>query len=662
MNRLIRKNKEATGNNKPEEQENDKMEEAIEDTLQVSTETNDLLEAIKQKVDNDNENNCIGTLDQPMPTDEFKIEKYTVGLTSFITKCVTPMTIAIQGEWGSGKSSVMQMVIEEIDKNNKTTNQDNKEICRKIHCTTVNTWQFSQFNSESNLSTSLMQAIIDGFEDKKGPSKFTKIKNNIAQIGITVLKGATARFIEGFDVDEAIEGFVKVNKIIQDLKDSFQQSVYEAMKEHGVDRIAIFIDDFDRLEPERAVELLEVLKTFLDCKGCVFILAIDYNVVVSGVKTKYKYGNDKNDEEKCRSFFDKIIQVPFKMPVAMYDVSNFVHNALSRIAGISDSNRKDSIYVKLIENSIGQNPRSMKRLFNSFVLQLEIAGTELSDDIKSKTILFATLCMHLQFEELYGYIVSNLENLQDEYFNRLASDDLEIVASELKENGVISSDDDSYSEEQSKSIRGFIRVFNTAITPSDDGKVILNKELETAKKFIKISSMTATGKSEDKAESKEKKAGKERTKEINEWFKDYIERSQELKHTNPHQDKGTFLLFTTDNFEDTFKRFALSENIKGSYTARYGLSIRSEGIKIGPGIMAPEETSTDEREKLYNKLKEITGLGNANPDLTHSGGTIIHSNKIAPDAYTREDITRETFEKMLDDVVDYDKKMFGTNN
>ena len=54
-----------------------------------------------------------GFTDKPIESlgfDIFKIEQYITGLCSFITDCNTPMTIAIQGDWGSGKTSMMQMI------------------------------------------------------------------------------------------------------------------------------------------------------------------------------------------------------------------------------------------------------------------------------------------------------------------------------------------------------------------------------------------------------------------------------------------------------------------------------------------------------------------------------------------------------------------------
>ena len=42
--------------------------------------------------------------------DEFGIGKYVKGLCSFIKSSDTPITIALHGEWGSGKTSFMKMM------------------------------------------------------------------------------------------------------------------------------------------------------------------------------------------------------------------------------------------------------------------------------------------------------------------------------------------------------------------------------------------------------------------------------------------------------------------------------------------------------------------------------------------------------------------------
>ena len=627
---------------------------ATEDS-QEDKKAKEVIEKIKKKII-DNEKTCIGTIDQPVDDDDFGIKKYYIGLTSFISKCVTPMTIAIQGDWGSGKSSVMQMVIKQIEDNNLTEGV-------KIHHTTVNTWQFSQFNSEADLSASLMQAIINGFEDKKKNSVLLK---SIARIGVGLVKGVSSYFLEGriggFNTDNALnsmdsvlDNFLERNEIIQKLKERFQNCVYKAIHDLNVDRIAIFIDDLDRLEPERAVELLEVLKTFLDCKGCVFILAIDYNVVVSGVTAKYS--EDKIDKEKGRSFFDKIIQVPFKMPTQTYDISTFVKNTL-RAINIKYDDDTSKNYMKLIENSIGHNPRSMKRLFNSFVLQIEIANAEmkLQNDSKGLIILFATLCMQLQYENLYSYVLKNLDSDNLAFYEEITGDE---SVDKLKEYEILQDNDEALNEEQTGKIKSFMKIFNSVISPAEDGNRINPEDWNEAEPFISISSVTATETSGRKVNDNSRSEGKVRTGEINEWFKEYIDTTPGVDFTNPRNDTGTYLTFISDNIKNVFDTFSSSKGITGYYIAKYKVGIRNDGITIGPEISVSDSTPKEERKILYNKLKDVTDLGSASPEKLHSGGTRIRSKEIAPNAYTRDDITRETFVKMLDTVLEYDKKWFG---
>ena len=44
--------------------------------------------------------------DIPAHQDEFNIKNYIQGLAKFIMECETPLTIAIQGDWGTGKTSI----------------------------------------------------------------------------------------------------------------------------------------------------------------------------------------------------------------------------------------------------------------------------------------------------------------------------------------------------------------------------------------------------------------------------------------------------------------------------------------------------------------------------------------------------------------------------
>ena len=55
----------------------------------------------------------VGIVDEPILSgkqDYLDISEHADALTTFISKCATPLTIGIQGEWGSGKTSLINTI------------------------------------------------------------------------------------------------------------------------------------------------------------------------------------------------------------------------------------------------------------------------------------------------------------------------------------------------------------------------------------------------------------------------------------------------------------------------------------------------------------------------------------------------------------------------
>ena len=88
-----------------------------------------------------------GFTDKAAVKDLFKIDNYIKGLSDFIKVCNTPMTISIQGSWGTGKTSIMNFIEKEL------LSDGTIEIVK------FNTWQFSQFNMQDQLALSLISTV-----------------------------------------------------------------------------------------------------------------------------------------------------------------------------------------------------------------------------------------------------------------------------------------------------------------------------------------------------------------------------------------------------------------------------------------------------------------------------------------------------------------------
>lgn len=431
-------------------------------------------------------NSPTGYPDTPVekPEDDlFNVTTYVNGLCSFIGSCETPMTISIQGDWGSGKTSMMNM------------------IRSKLQDTTVpiwfNTWQFSQFDMGNSLAFSMMDVLLKGLDCDKEYRK--KILSALAGFGRKTLQVVTDHAIGGAfseSVKEVVDptGSTDVASEIVELKEKFQEAINQTLSKHpGRNRVVIFVDDLDRLQPARAVELLEVLKLFLDCQSCVFILAVDYEVVTLGIRQKY---GSEVTAEKGRSFFDKIIQLPFKMPVAQYDIKKYIISMLRR-QNIEANDQESDLFVHLIQTSIGFNPRSMKRLFNTFqLLDIITAGAvrSIPEKIRER-ILFAIICLQMSYERFYQYLAS-AKTIKAELFQTLA--DPEQAGDEIKT--LMEAGTDDASRDVDKAVRRLSRFMGYFIKALqiDNDENLSDEELENLSHILKCSLVTSvSGEDED---------------------------------------------------------------------------------------------------------------------------------------------------------------------
>lgn len=345
----------------------------------------------------------LDSTDTPAESDELSISEHIEGLAKFLIKCDTPTTISIQGEWGTGKTSIMQLVMNEI-------------LGDEILHIWFNTWQFSQFSLDHHLPSILLNRLIKQISengDFHGKSKSKKRKLNKTLRSIETMKNTMGiaasdviQYKTGLSIKKLI-GKDNVYKQIDNLKADFKDWVDDVNQE----RIIIYIDDLDRLVPQKAVELLETLKIFLDVEKCVFVLAIDRDVVIRGVADKYGFDiNNPKELEKGLNFFDKIIQVPYRVPVDEYDIKDLIKKTLSN-EEYNEDFRLQNIENLLI-HSVGKNPRSIKRILNTFKLQ-SIIKKDFNED--QLLILFGLICMEQAYPAYYSYFVDKFQDKFYEY-------------------------------------------------------------------------------------------------------------------------------------------------------------------------------------------------------------------------------------------------------
>lgn len=336
----------------------------------------------------------VGVVDVPIrhsDHDALGLSRYAEALGQFILVCDTPMTVGIQGDWGAGKTSLMNLIEGWLAA--QTVKPPPPTLM-------LNTWQYAQLAAGDTLALVVLRALHE---------KVAGADQGLAKVWGRLAKAFDR--VKGFQV-AGVGVETKDDTTLPDLaelKSTFAAIVAARLQEAGAghDRLVVFIDDLDRILPERAVEILEALKNFVDVPGCIFVLACDYAVVTKGLKKKFNVGEE---DLGGRSFFDKIIQVPFRMPVYRYDVERYVRAMLGHIGWRIWKNDVGA-YQRLLEHSVGFNPRGLKRLCNTLLLLRMVAeGTDETRSLVASDhrliLLFGLVCMESAHEELYGQLAS----------------------------------------------------------------------------------------------------------------------------------------------------------------------------------------------------------------------------------------------------------------
>lgn len=355
---------------------------------------------------------------------------YARAMADFIERCGTPLTIGIQGEWGSGKTSLMNLIREELRAQGEV----------RVATAWVNTWEHSLFRPAPAVPVAVMQGMLENLRESlradgvKWPRDFEekvesarKIFGGIARMAVnaaaarTIGVGDAVQQVEGAAGGAAAASRVEVAELKAQVQGVLAALVHSA--ENPFQKVVFFVDDLDRLEPPVAVSVLESLKNIFDIDHCVYVLAIDYDVVVKGLRDKFGEKTPENERE-FRSFFDKIIQVPFSMPMGSYNIDRLLEVRFAELGLELPTGMREG-YLDAVTMTVGANPRSIKRYLNTYSLlrrlrRMQAAADEETLEERDDYALFALIGLQVAYPKVYQLLVKepNFLEWDDEFARR----------------------------------------------------------------------------------------------------------------------------------------------------------------------------------------------------------------------------------------------------
>ncbi|MGB3775517.1 MAG: P-loop NTPase fold protein, partial [Leeuwenhoekiella sp.] len=242
------------------------------------------------------------------------------------------LTIGIYGKWGEGKTSFMNLIKEQID--GKEGNE------KGILIYNFNPWRYSTedemlFDFFDGLSKTMM--ISEDGNLKKAGKRIVKLSSYLKALKISATVG-----VPGF-LGGKIE--VRPEKILKKMGQDFQgeditiEKLAENVNKHLLKsdyKVAVFIDDLDRLDKDEIYTMLKLIKLNAHFKNFVYLLTIDQEQAAKAISQRY--GDELTDGYM---FLEKIINIPIQLPrIEKKDLFEFFSKKLELISKHSILNNR----------------------------------------------------------------------------------------------------------------------------------------------------------------------------------------------------------------------------------------------------------------------------------------------------------------------------------
>lgn len=279
------------------------------------------------------------------------------------------LVISINGEWGSGKSSAINLMVEEL----KNLNYKNNKIPQIIY---FNPWNFSNQNQ-------LYEQFFTIIAYELGQSDNSTIRT----IGRAIKKYSkileAGKYFPPLTILTEIFRiiFEHLGELLSNIGIDFKSNL-EKTKELinklllNVDKkILIVIDDIDRLTKTEISQIFQMVKSLGDFKNTIYILSFDKNVVASSLE-EVQTGSGVN-------YLEKIIQIPFEIPDApTHLLHKYFNQSLTNIIKKYPDDKFDRNYWTIIFNYgvkfLIKNIRDVNRFCNVFHFKYNILKNEVN--------------------------------------------------------------------------------------------------------------------------------------------------------------------------------------------------------------------------------------------------------------------------------------------
>lgn len=320
--------------------------------------------------------------------------------------------IGLEGAWGSGKSSLLFLIEEELSK----LPEDRKSVVINFRPWLIGNRDalikglFGELSGQLDLvalkdgdatPVSIRKAKEVGELLRKFMNGLSKFGSSVEYVGevaeSSILKNIGKIIKIGGDVSQLKPSAPKLSELKGRLEKSIRELGY---------RFIITIDDVDRIEPLEVIEILRLVRSVVDLPNIIYLLCYDSEILAHSVKkaTGVKDG---------QSYLEKIVQLTVMVPKPeIFQLRQWFSDELHKIASVKNDDELSRL--KAVVNYEGarqlQTPRAVVRALDAvrfFWPPLREMGADLADLVWIQLIKIGNPVLYRWIED-YCATMSNV--------------------------------------------------------------------------------------------------------------------------------------------------------------------------------------------------------------------------------------------------------------
>jgi hypothetical protein len=295
-----------------------------------------------------------------------------------------PLTLAVFGPWGSGKSSFLNICRDLLDAWGMTA-------------ITFSPWKYDKRDEVWHaLLQTLLNELVRQAAESPEPTVRERVRailGRVARLSVSaswlvarqLISTATGSLVSVADLEGLKE------QLLDEPESTLPGGIYESVNRFEKDfadvvraltgerPVVVFIDDLDRCRRDTALSVLEALRIFTGDAPCIFVIAMDQAALVDAAAAHFD-----GDRTRGRWYLEKLVHFSYHLPAVRYE--SLCHSLRPKLAYL----QQDPVLWEVVRVAFDNNPRRVRRFISGFNLTMTMlarTGAQSLDRMRQVAIL-----------------------------------------------------------------------------------------------------------------------------------------------------------------------------------------------------------------------------------------------------------------------------------